>query len=137
MCIQSHNSQSACSITNMGGGDGSPKYSHILQIELRTFNKPEHSVTTRPRGTHCERFENMILKPFPLERRQRNLYKVDRALLNMNSKIFFRRMTVVLTVKTQLKRISSHLKNGNPTKSSKSHVSKQHLQGNDLSPIGQ
>lgn len=39
-------------------------------------------------------------------------------------------MTVVLTVKTQLKRISSH----NPTKSSKFHFSKQHL-GNDLSPI--
>ena len=54
----------------------------------------------------------------------------------MNSKIFFRRMTVVLTVKTQLKRILSHLKNGNPTKSSKSHFSKQHV-GNDLSSIGQ
>ena len=34
----------------------------------------------------------------------------------MNSKTFFRRMTVVLTVKTQRKRISSNLKNGSPTK---------------------
>ena len=34
----------------------------------------------------------------------------------MNSKIFFRRMTAVFTVKTQRKRISSHLKNGTPTK---------------------
>ena len=44
------------------------------------------------------------------------LYKVDRALLNMNSRIFFRRMAAVLTVKTQRKCISSHLKNGNPIK---------------------
>ena len=41
---------------------------------------------------------------------QLDLYKVDRALLNMNSKIFFRRMTAVLTVTTQLQRISSHLR---------------------------
>ena len=34
----------------------------------------------------------------------------------MNSKTFFRRMTVVLTVKTQRKRISSNLKNLSPTK---------------------
>ena len=34
----------------------------------------------------------------------------------MNSKIVFRRMTAVWTVKTQSKRISSHLKNGSPTK---------------------
>ena len=47
---------------------------------------------------------------------QLDLYKVDRALLNMNSKIFFRRMTAVLTVTTQLQRISSHLKKGCPTK---------------------
>ena len=33
----------------------------------------------------------------------------------MNSKTFFRRMTVVLTVKTQRKRISSNLKNESPT----------------------
>ena len=47
---------------------------------------------------------------------QLDLYKVDRALLNMNSKIFFRRMTADLTVTTQLQRISSHLKKGCPTK---------------------
>ena len=34
----------------------------------------------------------------------------------MNSKIFFRRMTAVWSVKTQRKRISSHLKNESPTK---------------------
>ena len=39
------------------------------------------------------------------------------ALLNVNSKIFFRRVTAVSTVKTQRKCISSHLhvKNGRPT----------------------
>ena len=35
----------------------------------------------------------------------------------MNSKIFFRRLTAVWTVKTQRQRISWHLKNGSPTKS--------------------
>ena len=34
----------------------------------------------------------------------------------MNSKIFFRRMTAVWTVKTQRKRMSSHLKHGSRTK---------------------
>ena len=34
----------------------------------------------------------------------------------MNSKVFFRRMTAVWIVKTQRKRISSHLKNGSPIK---------------------
>ena len=49
--------------------------------------------------------------------RQRDLYKVDRAPLNMNWTIFLRRMTAVLRVKTQRKRISSHLKNGCPNSS--------------------
>ena len=44
------------------------------------------------------------------------VYTVDRAVLNMNSKVFFRRMTAVWTVKTQRKRISSPLNNGSPTK---------------------
>ena len=39
------------------------------------------------------------------------------SLINVNSKIFFRRTTAVSTVKTQRKCISSHLhvKNGSPT----------------------
>ena len=55
-------------------------------------------------------------KAFPYNFRQRALYKVDRALLNTNSKIPFRRMTAVLTVKTQRKLISSHFKNRCRTK---------------------
>ena len=55
-------------------------------------------------------------KAFPYNFRQRALYKVDRALLNTNSKIPFRRMTTVLTVKTQRKLISSQLKNRCRTK---------------------
>ena len=62
--------------------------------------------------------------PFPLHFRQGDPYKDDRAPLktwiqpikNMNSKVFFGGMTAVWTVKTQRKRISSHLKNRNPTK---------------------
>ena len=82
-------------------------------IELRTFNAQGHSVITSP--THYESSENILLKPFPLVLRQRDLCQVDRALLNMNSKTFFRTMTVVLTVNTQRKRISSNLKNGSPS----------------------
>ena len=61
--------------------------------------------------------ENIVLKPFPLETSASTTRtKIDRALFNMNSKIFFRRMTAVWSVKTQRKRISSHLKNESPTK---------------------
>ena len=61
-------------------------------------------------------FENILLKLFPLALPTTRLYTVDRALLNMNPKVFFRRMTAVWTVKSQRKRISLHLKNGSPTK---------------------
>ena len=54
--------------------------------------------------------ENILSTFLPEHFRQRDLYKVDRTLLNMNSKVFFRRMTTVWTVKTQRKRISSHLR---------------------------
>ena len=30
-------------------------------IDLRTFNAPGHSVTTRPRGMHCDKDENILL----------------------------------------------------------------------------
>ena len=52
-----------------------------------------------------------LSKPFTVAFPRRDLYKVDRAPLNMNSKVFFRRKTAVWTVKTLRKRISSHLKN--------------------------
>ena len=60
---------------------------------------------------HVEHTEKGLEFYFP---RQRDLYNVDRAPLNMNWTIFLRRMTAVLRVKTQRKRISSHLKNGCP-----------------------
>ena len=52
-------------------------------IELRTFNAPGHSVTTRPRRVHSE---NILLlsNSFSQNFRQRDLYKVDRVLLNVN-----------------------------------------------------
>ena len=57
-------------------------------IELRTFNAPGHSVTTRPRGVHSDKAENILLlsNSFSQNFRQRDLYKVDRALLNVNFK---------------------------------------------------
>ena len=54
---------------------------------------------------------SLLVKLSPWNFGQRALYKVDRALLNTNSKILFRRGTTVLTVQTERKRISSHLKN--------------------------
>ena len=59
-------------------------------------------VTTRPRGPHWRKCW-ILLNPFPHNFRQRYLYIVDRAVLNMNSKIFFRRITGVWTVKSQRK----------------------------------
>ena len=55
-------------------------------------------------------------KAFPKNFRQRALYKVDRTPLNMDSKIPFKRMTAVLTLKTQRKLILSYLKNRCRTK---------------------
>ena len=73
-------------------------------IEPGIFVVPSQSFTARPRGIHTLKGRNFITK---------NL----RILLNVNSKIFFRRMTAVWTVKTQRKCISSHLhvENGSST----------------------
>ena len=69
---------------------------------------PTHRVKALPLGHVKQRrcVEILLLKPSSLQ-----------ALLNVNSKIFFRRMTAVSTVKTQRRCISSHLhvNNGSPT----------------------
>ena len=80
------------------------------EIKLGTFETQGNIVTTRPDI-------NYIIKTLsPRTSATATCIKLIRALLNMNSKIVFRRMTAVWTVKTQSKRISSHLKNGSPTK---------------------
>ena len=70
--------------------------------------------------SHVEHIVNATIifywKALPQNFRQRALYKVDRAPLNTDSKIPFRRMTAVLTLKTQRKLILSHLKNRFRTK---------------------
>ena len=75
---------------------------HVLVTA--TFGAP--GLLSLPLGhvEHTKRdVENILLNPFPYNFRQRYLYKVDRAVLNMNSKIFFRRITGVWTVKSQRK----------------------------------
>ena len=67
-------------------------------IELGNFYAPVRFATTTPLLKNPWWYQ-FISKAF------------DRALLNTNSKILFRRGTTVLTVKTERKRISSHLKN--------------------------
>ena len=77
----------------------------VFGIGLGTFDAPgQRSSTTWPRGTLGKHYRNFIIKTFE-------------PLLNVNSKIPSRRMTVVSTVKTQRKCISSHfhVKNGSPT----------------------
>ena len=71
----------------------------ISGIELWTSDTPSQSFTTRPRGPHTTLYRNFIIKTFE------------------KSKIFFRRVTAVSTVKTQRRCISSHLhvSNGSPT----------------------
>ena len=73
--------------------------------ELETFYATGRIVTTWTRETRWRNFENIFLRT-----------SASVTCINMNSKILFRRVTAVLTVKTQRKRISSHLKNGCPTK---------------------
>ena len=80
------------------------------EIELWNFYARVRFATTMP-PLKSHWWYQFISKAFPQNFRQRALYKVDRALLNTNSKILFRRGTTVLTVKTERKRISSHLKN--------------------------
>ena len=58
----------------------------LPRFELGPFGAPGESFTTRPRGTHSEIRRNFII------------IKSLRALLNVNSKIFFRRITAVSTV---------------------------------------
>ena len=79
-------------------------------IELGNFYAPVRLATTTPLLKNYWWYQ-FISKAFPQNFRQRALYKVDQALLNTNSKILFRRGTTVLTVKTERKRISSHLTN--------------------------
>ena len=71
----------------------------------------------KAKGTHWENCRKYIIKTLSprTSASATCIYKVDRALLNMNSKILFRRMIAVWTVKTRCKRISLHLKNGSPT----------------------
>ena len=47
------------------------------------------------RETNRDGVDSILLKAFSYNLSQRALYKVDRALLNTNSEILFRRMTAV------------------------------------------
>ena len=90
----------------------------LLRIKLGTFvrHAGPHRYNWATWNSEKNLRKYIIETVFPSTSACATVYTVDRALLNMNSKVFFRRMTAVCTVKTQRKRISSHLKNGSPTK---------------------
>ena len=73
--------------------------------ELETLHAPGSFFTTTPCGSLMEVII-FHLKPFPQNFLQPALYKIDRAQLNTNSKIFFRRVTAVLTGKNPTHSIS-------------------------------
>ena len=70
-------------------------------------------------GTYHQGDDNIVFKQFPIELWPACPVLAHQALLNTNSKLFFWRMTGVVTVKTEkknkLKCILSHLKNRCPT----------------------
>ena len=76
----------------------------LQRVVLYSYHQVTWNTLGKPSKIY---YSNLLRQNFG----QRDLYK-----LNMNSKIFFRRMTAVWTVKTQRKRMSSHLKHGSPTK---------------------